>query len=409
MQRTLFESFAPEGASGGTGSPSAATSSPAPSAPSAPASSAPSAGGSQTTSSGPSSGSSSPQQPSASAGTPPAGAPAPAGGTLGQQQTQLSPFRQLATQYAPDLTQQHADDQALFQALLQQRQVAAQQMQYAQQMLPYWSQFQGWRAQQEAQGRMQQGGGQDAWWSKYWSPPEYDPSWEHLLRRDEQGNLVPINGAPPDLPGRYLQYQQYRREQLDRFLQNPFTFFEEPVKQLAQQIADQAVQQHMSGYRDNQFAHDFVRQNESWLYARDAQGNVVQESNFDPNQGRVVSRPALSQLGQAFQGYVNESIQLGIQDVRAQQRYALSMVQRDAAVAGRGQANGAAAANDAARQNFLQTAAGQNHVPNHGGSQSSPNFNGNTPPQNASLGLAELMRRNLAQGGVTDRDLQAVR
>lgn len=402
MAREPFLVFGPDETSGAAGSPSAASSSPAPSAP---ASSATSAAGSQATSSGPSSGSSPPQQPSASAGTPSAGAPAPAGGTS----QQLSPFRQLAAQYAPDLTQQHADDQALFQALLQQRQVAAQQMQYAQQMLPYWSQFQGWRAQQEAQARMPQAASQEAWWSKFWSPPEYDPSWEHLLRRDEQGDLVPINGAPPDLPGRYLQYQQYRREQLDRFLQNPFTFFEEPVKQLAQQIADQVVQQHMGGYRDNQFAHDFVRQNESWLYARDAQGNVVQESNFDPNHGRVVSRPALSPMGQAFQGYVNESIQLGIQDVRAQQRYALSMVQRDAAVAARGQSNGASAANDAARQNFLQTAAGENHLPNHGGSQSSPNFNGNTPPQNASLGLAELMRRNLAQGGVTDRDLQAVR
>jgi hypothetical protein len=323
-------------------------------------------------------------------------------------------LRQLAAQHAPDLAQQHGDDAALFRALLDARRQAqefAPAAQYAAQMLPYWSQFQGWLAEQQARRALPQGP-ERPWWSKHFTPAEYDPSWERLLERDPAtGQIRALPGAPPDLPLKYAQYQEFRRNTLDRFLANPVTYIEGPVRDIAQQIAERAIQQHLAGYQDTQFANDFVQQNTTWLHARDAQGNVQTEATFDPQQGRVVQRPALSAAGQAFRNYVLEAANLGVQDVRGQQRYALAMVQRDWALSSQQNGSAASAANAAAQQQFLQRAAGQQHAANHAGSLVPPsqNLNGNAPPQNQNLGLADLLRRNLAAGGVTDRDLQAVR
>ncbi|MCI0463065.1 MAG: hypothetical protein L0Z62_39460 [Gemmataceae bacterium] len=239
-------------------------------------------------------------------------------------------LRDLARQHAPDIAGQFQDDQSLAQYLIQQRAQALEiQRQFQQQVLPYWSEFQSYVAQQRAAQQQQSQSGQKPWWSQWWSPPDYDPSWESMVTRDAQGNLVAAPGAPPDVLPRWHAYQHYRRQQLEKLLSNPFTYFEEPIRHLAQQVAEQAVQRTLGSYQDQSFARDFIGQNAQWLYQRDQQGNVVTQPTFDPQSGRTVAEPVLSPAGQAFRNYVLEASQMGIGDVRAQQRYALRLLQAD--------------------------------------------------------------------------------
>lgn len=300
---------------------------------------------------------------------------------------------------AGDLADQFTDEHALLQHLLIQRQQAQQVQPWLQQFQQNQPQFQEFLRTRQAAEQQQR---DKPWFDKFWQPPEFNRQWERLITRDANGNLSVVPGADPGIIAKYQAYQQFRSQAADRLMENPFTFFEEPVKQLAQQMAQQEIQRHLGGYKDQQFATQFIETN-PWLYQRDPSGNAL----VNPATGdRVLSRE-----GQAFKGYVEHAqARLGINDIRGQQEFALAMVQRDAALAQIKTAPPQTPAQQQAASNqaFLtqQGQAGATHQPNSGPAQSPAPALGNpqVPAQTQvrvgdTISLAERMTRNFQAAG----------
>jgi hypothetical protein len=364
--------------------------------------------------------------PSGGAAASPAPPQLPVGG---QQQPAMESIQDVVRRLGRgDLATQFTDDQALLQHLL----LAQQQIPQLQQMARYgervagqWPQVEAFLAQQQ-QTRQQQA--QDPWWKPLWNPPQYDPAWEQMIGRDNQGNLFPKQGAPPDIVNKYLTYQQFRREQVDKLMANPYEFIEPAVKILARQEAQAIAQQQLQVHNDRQFATNFIQQNADWLCQKDQAGQPMW--NRDPVSGQ--SYPVLSDWGQKFSTYVKQANQFGIQDPARQQEYALGLVQRDWAMANpqallQMQQQPAAGISPAAQQqqlplqqqqqqltpaqqaqqaannafiNRAQGAGGQRH-PNTGPAGQ----NGNQPFNTQGLTLQERLSNAMRANGVTDRDI----
>lgn len=349
---------------------------------------------------------SSPQAGATGAATTPAVAATAAGGGP-PASPQAQSFRDILAGVGPSgqqLAQQYQDDRALAQYLLAERE-RAQQLQpyapYAQQYAQHAAEFQQFLAQRQADAQRARDQQQNKpWWAPHWQAPEYDPNWESMVRTDEHGNVVPGPGAPPDVAAKYLNALQFRQQQAKKFLDNPYTFLEPGIKTLAQQVAEQAVQQHLGGYRDQVFAQNFTQQNAGWLYQQTQDGRVA----TDP-----FGQPLLSPQGQQFAGYVRHaSERMGLQDVRAQQEFALAMVQRDWYAAQVQQQQAASGqARQQANQQFLQNNAGANNIPPAGGSVPRGAPAGvDQGSQNRSQTIGQRLRAAFAAEGVTDQVLQ---
>ena len=192
-----------------------------------------------------------------------------------------------------------------------------------------WMQQQGQERQQPHPGQPQQ---QAAWWSEYWNPPEYSQSWERLVQRDPQtGAVVPAPGAPPDVVPKFLAYQQYRAEQAERFLQNPFKFMEDGIRKLIRDESSLIVNNQLGQHSDAQTSQRYVEQNAAWLYDRDDVGNVKFTQVFNPMTGQQVRTPVLSRYGEVFRAGIEEKAaeqnRRGYQDVNEQRLYAEQRVQ----------------------------------------------------------------------------------
>lgn len=219
---------------------------------------------------------------------------------------------------------------------LQQLQQLAPYVQSYQQHAPAFSRFlqeQQRAAQQPAPVNPQQ---PKSWKQQIWNPPEFNPSWMSMLKRDEQGNLALQPGVPPDVLPKYQAYQQYRQEFAEKFLNNPIDTMEPIIQQIVRAEAQQLVQQSVSQQRDHQFANSFVQENTSWLYERDAMGNVAQQQIFNPTTGQYSLAPVMSAWGQRFTQYVQQEAadqqRRGYMDVQRQQQVAMAMIQRDYAI-----------------------------------------------------------------------------
>jgi hypothetical protein len=227
------------------------------------------------------------------------------------------------------------DDAQASQLLLQQVRDAQTLRQYA----PYLHDFQqnysdyaNWKRQQQgqqAQPQSQEG----PWFKQYWNPPEWNPAWEKMVTRDEQGHISPIPGqlVPPDVPGKVAQYLAWRQEQTSKFAENPFQFMEPAIRSIAAEMAQQQVQQHLSQYQEVQSSHQFVAQNAPWLYEQDQAGQIKHQPVFDPASGRYVQQRVLSPWGQKFRDYIVQESEWqrrhGINDTEAQTRRAMEKVQ----------------------------------------------------------------------------------
>jgi len=217
------------------------------------------------------------------------------------------------------LADQHPDDAQLVAHLLQQQAQAQQSLalaQYGQRYLQYAPDIERFlqERQQQQQAAQQQK-------SKWWNPPEWNPSWRGLVTKDDQGNLVAVPGAPPDVVPKVAAYDAYRREFADKLLSNPEETLKPFVQDVAQQIAQEMLTQNLGQLQEHTYAQNFVQQHSSWLHSRDASGNVLR----DP----VTGRPALSEAGRAFRDYVAEAEQLGIRGVSSQEQYAARLLRAD--------------------------------------------------------------------------------
>jgi hypothetical protein len=316
---------------------------------------------------------------------------------------------------AQDLTGQFQDDQALLQHLvLQQRQAAqAQELAgYGRQVIGNWPAVQKFLAEQQAAQQQQSQRPEDPWFKEFWQPPEWNPAWEKLVLRDAQGNLHPAPGAPPDIVQRYTQYQQFRTQQAEKLMQNPFEFFGPAIQKLARTEAERLAKETLGAHTDQQFANDFIQKNADWLYAQDPN---TKQTIFDP----MSRQPVLSQWGARFRDYVSQAHSQGVKGVRETQEWALKATQLDYLLAQQqaGQvgggpaagAGGAAAAGAAqppasprqqANQQFLNAAPGAAHQPNVGPA----GVNGQAPANQVGLSLADRLRQKFSAAGVQPSD-----
>jgi len=337
-------------------------------------------------------------QPPLPASSPPAATTGQLGGEQAGSQGEWTGIRDALRSQGINLPD-GLDDQAIVRQLGQSYQQAQQYQnqvrqleqyaQYGQAIMPHWDKFQGWLQEQNSAAQAkQQKDAQAPWYSKWHNPPEYNQAWDRLIERDPvTGQLRVVPGADPTILPKYTQYQAYQRQTAEKLLANPYQFFEEPIRHIAQEVAEKIAKQNLTSYQDNLFSDNFVQQNASWLVQKDQSGRAV----------------SLTPEGQAFRGFVLEAEQMGVKDVRAQQHYATRMLERELALQNL-QKNGNAQTGDDKKQAYLNQAAGANHVPGQSGSIQIKN--GSATTQNPSLTLPERLRQAFESSGITDKNLQ---
>lgn len=195
--------------------------------------------------------------------------------------------------------------------------------------------FNEWQRSQQGQQAPASPSGKP--WDKYWTPPEYNTAWQSQITKDANGNLVPVQGAPPDVVLKYQQYQQYRSEQAQKFMDNPHEYIAPTVEAIARQQAEQIVQQHLKSIQDRQAAQTFTQTHAGWLFDLDpSTGQPKMQMQVDPQTGQTQNVRVLSQWGNQFSQYVqqvtNDQHTRGYHDEAQIQQIAMSLIQRDFAV-----------------------------------------------------------------------------
>jgi hypothetical protein len=170
-------------------------------------------------------------------------------------------------------------------------------VQQYQQIVPRWSEFQKWEAQQ-AQAAQQK---QQAPQKPLWEAPEYDPRWQQMVRKDEYGNVIPVNGAAPDLPQKIAKYNEFVRDKFSSFMKDPAAFMEPLLEGAIQKRIDDKLGGYRQELEAKQSIQSFINDNADWLYERDANGQVVRAQN---------GQPLYSEYGRDLQNNVNNITQL---------------------------------------------------------------------------------------------------
>ena len=167
-------------------------------------------------------------------------------------------------------------------------------------------------------------------WTKKlgWNPPPYDPAWQHQIIKDDKGNLTPAPGAPADVVMKYQAAQQFRQEQIEKFLQNPFEFMAPAIKHVATQIATQHAEQNVNQYREQQEVQQFITQHSDWLFDKGDKGEVKTRQVLNPSTGRYENEKVLSKYGRTFVQSLQQAAQSGLSP-EMQQDYALKTVQNE--------------------------------------------------------------------------------
>lgn len=152
---------------------------------------------------------------------------------------------------------------------LQLRQQAQQIQQQNQQYQHYLAQAQQQLAQRQAPPEPQKPPELSGLLSHWKKVPEWDDNWERLVRKDENGNLVPIPGAAPDLPQKYLDRLRWEERAQRTFFENPQQFIHEalqlhPEYQKTRQELD-AMRQEFVAYQDRMLADQLVSRNLSQI------------------------------------------------------------------------------------------------------------------------------------------------
>jgi hypothetical protein len=269
-----------------------------------------------------------------------------------------------------------ADDHSALQQLIlrateaQRLQSQMQQMQelarHGQTYLQHAPAFQQWLQQQQAAAQQA-----DQAKKNWFKAPEWDPAWASFITKDAQGNLVPVQGAPPGVVDKYLAFTNHQREFMQKFAMDPIAAIRPGLEAMMQEIASQQARQAVGATQGEQFAQNFIQQHSAWLHARDAQGNILSDWS---------GQPQFSPAGVRFQQLVTEAANLGIVNGEHRARYAYNLLRAEIAQAQATPAAQQAAAQangDALKNQFLQNAAGA--APNASGSQTAP-VNPNTPP-----------------------------
>lgn len=216
---------------------------------------------------------------------------------------------------------QGADDRAIASRLyeaLQREQSATHALQQYQSIIPVASeylsrkeQFEQWMAsQQQAQQAQQQAMPQQAKAeeSPWWNPPKVRDAYKQYLVRDENGREVISPDAPLDARHALSEYQSYRANFAQKFLEDPQAALGPMIEKVAVERAESIVQERLGRMQEEQFVSSLEQQNADWLY--DQNGNASPE-------------------GLLAQKYIQDARSLGIQGAKARWEYATRMVERD--------------------------------------------------------------------------------
>lgn len=261
---------------------------------------------------------------------------------------------------------------------------------------------------QESQKKQEPKSQDEPYWKKYFNPPEYNRDWISQVVKDENGNLVPAPGASPDVAVKLMEYQRFRNEQMETFMQNPHEYIAPTVKALAEQIANETIEKRLAAEREKQSNTTFIKQNESWLYDIDPATKMPREQiGFDPATGEQRTFKVLSPWGQHFAKYVERISQQqaarGYHDEEEAKNLAMVYFERDVAQAKLGMnspaaAPGTATPQDKANQAFLDKA-------NPPGKSEPGGGNSKANEKVTNKNLIQAMLKEMREAGISDAQL----
>lgn len=105
---------------------------------------------------------------------------------------------------------------------------------------------------------------------------EWDDRWLAMVQRDEEGNLVPAKGAPPDVVDKVLRFVRHRETIINEFAKNPKKFIAATIEQSILPKIEQLLDAKLN-YKVSRAAEDAALSD--WAYAN---RNLLFE-NGDPN------------------------------------------------------------------------------------------------------------------------------
>lgn len=328
--------------------------------------------------------------------TPSGAAPAPSPSPVAAPSSAAAP----AAASAPSFREQlrpfgidpaaHQDDASALAALQQRFGQLGQYAQYGQYYAQNHQAFSEWQRQQaEAQRAAAAQAKPDApWYSKWHSPPEWDAGWLNLIERGDNGQLQIKAGHDPAILHKALAYRDWEDAQIKKFVSNPYTFLEEPIKHLASQEAQRIANERLGTYHEHRSANEFVAQNASWMYETDKAGKPVTD---------VFGNRRLNEMGTRFAQYVERAAKMGL-DVEQQKEMAIGFLQRDVLMAQQ-QRSQAVQNGDRLKQ---QAISNQQPAPSFGGgTQIVPN---DLVAEPAQQDIKRMLMEDLAAAGITSID-----
>ena len=96
--------------------------------------------------------------------------------------------------------------------------------------------------------------------------PQYDPAWEYLIAKDDNGKLISADGDEQKVRD-YRAYQKWSAARARQMVEDPEPLLAPIVEKRAAKIADEAVQRRVSEMEESRLAQDFVNQNSRWMFA----------------------------------------------------------------------------------------------------------------------------------------------
>ena len=200
---------------------------------------------------------------------------------------------------------------SVYQAL-QREQALQHQLRQYQSILPVASDYlsnrelyERWKAGQQAPQQATQQTAEEQGW---WNPPKIRDAFKQYLVKDENGREVIATDAPLDARHALAEYQAYRADFAKKFLENPEETLAPMVAKVAEQRAQELIQQQLARRDEEHFVTQVEHENADWL--RDENGNVSREAVL-------------------AQKYVEDAKRYGIQGARPRWEYAKAMVERE--------------------------------------------------------------------------------
>ena len=175
----------------------------------------------------------------------------------------------------------------------------------------------------------------------WWNPPKIRDAYRQYLVKDENGREIIAPEAPLDARHALAEYQAYRAEFAKKFLENPEETLAPMVAKVAEQRAQDLIQQQLARRDEEHFVSQVEHENADWL--RDENGNVSREAVL-------------------AQKFVEDAKRFGIQGARPRWEYAKAMVERELLLSFYQQANAGSPSQQSAPQqpNPGEAAARQN-------------------------------------------------